>query len=75
MIKKHALLVAKLYAGTILIQNDTGYDPESEGLTEKEADIIQQELELIGRKMCKGHPTNFSAIAEIVDYVYNKYYE
>ena len=75
MIKKHAQLVGRLYAGTILVQNDTGYIPEDEGLTEKEAEIISQTLVDIGLKLLKGHPTNMSGLAQITEYVYDLYYE
>ena len=55
-------------------QQDGGFMADQCGLTEKEANILVAELDLLGDKMSKGHPNHFSLV-DIVKYVQDKYYE
>jgi hypothetical protein len=70
MTKIHLKLVAKIYAASMLIESDGGYDPEDVGLTESESEYLTKTLNQKGRKELGDHQHN-STLREIVTYVKN----
>lgn len=74
MRKQHLRLIAKLYLASIAQQQDGGFEAETCGLSEDEANFIVKELDILGDKMSKGHPNHYSLI-DIVRYVEDMYYE
>lgn len=74
-LKKELKLIANLYAASILIESDCGWNPEEEGLTMEDAHYIISYLNKTGEKMRGDHNVSSSSLTGIVEYVNNLYYE